>query len=241
MKLLVIGGAGYVGSILQPALEAEHECRYLDLKPIADAEARSIVGDINDSGVVDQALDGIDCIVWLALGVTAGKDKAIGSVELDAAFDVNVKAMYRVLFAAGEAGVRHFVYASSFSVFLGIGKRNPYPVDETEPPNGWSPYSASKRLGEQLGQMWVDEFPEATFLSLRLFWPRNDADWPGNEFDTAKQWFPLGPNDLRRLFLAGIACNEPGFNAIHASGDIEGKCLPFNKAIRVLGWQPRGD
>ena len=35
MKLLIIGGAGYVGSILQPALDAEHECRYLDLKLVA--------------------------------------------------------------------------------------------------------------------------------------------------------------------------------------------------------------
>jgi nucleoside-diphosphate-sugar epimerase len=240
MKLLVIGGAGYVGSILQPALEARHQCRYLDLKPVAGAEDRSIIGDINNMPIVEQALNDIECVVWLALGVTAGKDKAEGSVEIDAAFDVNVKAMYRVLLAAGEAGVQRFVYASSFSVFRSIGRRHTYPVYETERTDAWHAYGVSKQLGERLGQMWSEQQPAATFLSLRLFWPRSEEDWPGNEYNPAKRWYPIGPNDLRRLFVAGVACEVPGFHIVHASGDLDGHHIPYEQGLKLLGWQPQG-
>jgi nucleoside-diphosphate-sugar epimerase len=241
MKVLVVGGAGYVGSILQPALEAEHECRYLDLKPVPGAADRTIIGDANDSAMVEKALDGMQCVLWLAMGVKAGLSKAMGSADVDAAFDVNVKAMYRMLVAASGAGVRRFVYASSLSVYSTVGRRATFPLDENEQPNAWRAYGASKRLGETLGEMWVQQELSATFLALRLFWPRNDEDWPGNEFHPDRRGHPLGPNDMRRLFLAGIAFSQPGFYAVQSSGDLAGAHLPNTRVTELLGWEPQGN
>jgi len=241
MKVLVVGGAGYVGSILQPALEAEHECRYLDLKPVAGAEDRTLIGDVNNPEVIARALEGMDSVLWLAMGVKAGMDKGLGSIDVDAAFDVNVKAMYRLLFAAGEAGVLRFVYASSLSVYRTIGRRITFPLTEQEKPDAWRAYGVSKRLGEALGEMWVEQQLSATFLALRLFWPRNEADWPGNEFHPERRGHPLGPNDMRRLFLAGLAFSRPGFYAMQTSGDLVGAHLPNTRATELLGWRPEGN
>jgi nucleoside-diphosphate-sugar epimerase len=241
MKLLIVGGAGYVGSILQPALEAEHACRYLDLKPVAGAEDRTIVGDVNDPDTVEKALDGVESVLWLAMGVKEGLDKAKGPMDIDAAFDVNVKAMYRVLVAAGHAGIQRFVYASSLSVYRTIGRRTAFPLDEQEQPDAWRPYGATKRLGEALGEMWVQHELSATFLALRLFWPRNDDDWPGNEFHPERRGHPLGPNDMRRLFLAAVAFTQPGFHAVQTSGDLVGAHLPNNRVTELIGWKPEGN
>lgn len=241
MKLLVIGGAGYVGAMLQPALEAEHECRYFDLKPVMGAEDRTIIGDVNDSAAVERALQGIESVLWLAMGVKPGVDKGMGPFDIDAAFDVNVKAMYRVLSAVEEAGVLQFIYASSLSVYRTISKRTEFPVDEEVTPDAWRSYGVSKRLGEALGEMWSERQPSSTFLALRLFWPRNDVDWPGHEFRLDRRGHPLGPNDMRRLFLAALAFSQPGFYAVQTSGDLIGAHLPNTRATELLGWRPEGN
>src|SRR5688500_10717394 len=96
MNLLVIGGAGHVGSILRPALEARHSCRYLDLKLIPEAGERSIVGDLNDEAVLQQAVSGMDAILWMAMGVRPGAGAETCN-DTDAAFGVNVRGLYRTL------------------------------------------------------------------------------------------------------------------------------------------------
>jgi nucleoside-diphosphate-sugar epimerase len=239
MKVLVIGGAGYVGSIVRPALEAAHTCRYLDLKPLPDAAARSIVGDVNDPEVVEQAVQDIDAIVWLAMGMKPGMGTK-GCNDLDAAFEVNVRGLYRVLFAADEAGVRRFVYASSLSVYRGL-KRNPAPITEELEPDAWRSYGITKRIGEYLGHAWLQHQPEAVFVALRLMWPRNEADWPGNEYRPGKKWYPIGPNDLRRVFLAALECAQPGAHSVQVTGDLGGEYVPNARATELLGWKPLGN
>ena len=50
MKVLVVGGAGYVGTILRPALDKEHQCVHFDLSPVPGAQERTIIGDVTDPG-----------------------------------------------------------------------------------------------------------------------------------------------------------------------------------------------
>lgn len=240
MKVLVIGGAGYVGSILRPALEAEHFCRYLDLKPIAGSEDRCVVGDLNNPVVLDRALTGMDAVVWVAMGIKQDADRGRGCLDLDASFDVNVRGFYRVVSTAANLGIRRFVYASSLSVYRSIRRRGSM-LDESSTPDAWKPYGITKRMGEFIGQALVQQNPAATFIGLRLMWPRSDADWPGNEYVPGKDWYPIGPNDLRRLFLAALACPHPGAHMMQATGDLEGGFVPNDEATRVIGWKPQGN
>lgn len=46
MKVLITGAAGHIGTILRPALEAEHDCRFLDLARPADTDERWVQGDL---------------------------------------------------------------------------------------------------------------------------------------------------------------------------------------------------
>ena len=91
MKLLVVGGAGYVASIIRPSLEARFDCRYFDRRTVAGAEERTIVGDVNDPEKITQAVEGIDAIVYLAMGVQTGDPQTVRMIDL--AFAVNVQAL----------------------------------------------------------------------------------------------------------------------------------------------------
>ena len=48
MKLLIVGGAGYVGQIVCPVIAQEHDCTYLDLQPVSGAQDRTIIADVID-------------------------------------------------------------------------------------------------------------------------------------------------------------------------------------------------
>jgi nucleoside-diphosphate-sugar epimerase len=188
-------------------------------------------------------------------------EKTRGSQDLNAAFDVNVRGFYRLLNTANRAEVQRVVYASSLSVYRHCHKRGVYPLHEGIEVDAWDRYGMSKRIGEYMGEAWSQQRDGRTFVALRLMWPRNDADWPGNEYQRGRTtslmpsgqrigaldatggaaWHPTGPNDIRRAFLAALSLDQPGAHAVQVTGDLEGEAFPFTRAEEVFGWRPQGD
>ncbi|MFA9480306.1 NAD-dependent epimerase/dehydratase family protein [Phycisphaerales bacterium AB-hyl4] len=236
MNVLVIGGAGYVGAIVRPALETVHGCRYLDLRPVPGAEDRTFVGDVNDPAVVREAVQGQDALVYLAMGTNNGDRRTVQ--DIDAAFNVNVRGLYRTLAAALEAGVRRICVASSLSVYRHCHRSA---IDESCAADAWEPYGLSKRVGEFLCQAAAQQCPDATLVALRLILPRNEADWPQYRFDPAKERnvFALGPRDTRELFRKALELDRPGCHIVQASGDITNERLPNHRVRELLGWSPQ--
>ena len=121
-RVLVTGGAGFIGSNLVEALLAqENEVVVLDnfatgkmenLLPFVKNKAfRLIVGDIRDRDACRRAADGVDYVLHQA---------ALGSVPRSiedpmTSTDVNISGFVNMLWAAKEAGVKRFVYAASSS------------------------------------------------------------------------------------------------------------------------------
>ena len=81
MKVLVVGAAGHVGTIVRPALEREHDCRFFDRRALPDTNGRCIVGDVNDEGLVRQAVQETDAVVYLAMGVKPDAKKGAPTSE----------------------------------------------------------------------------------------------------------------------------------------------------------------
>lgn len=148
MKVLVTGGAGYVGSVLVPALlERGHEVTVLDwylygarvLMP--HAHLREITGDIRQCRKLDW-FAGCDAVIHLAC---ISNDP---SFELDPSLgeDVNYTCLSPLVQYAKQVGVKHFIYASSSSVY-GI---KPDGVDVTEDLalQPLTDYSKYKAMGE---------------------------------------------------------------------------------------------
>ena len=242
MKVLVVGGAGYVGSILQPALQAEHDYYCFDQCRVEGLGDRSLAGDLNDDVAVKRAVKGMQSIVYLAM------ENKKRPRDLDQSFNINTLGVYRLLTYSLKAGVRHFVYASSMSVYRHLWKHDGSTLDESTAPNAWDPYGLGKRLGEHVCQAAAQHYPRATIIALRLITPCNDEDFlTGRRRKlVAIQTQNAGaivtaPNDLRRLFLAAIKCSQTGAHIVQATGDLDNRKFPNHRVAELLDWRPRGD
>ncbi|MFA9478348.1 NAD-dependent epimerase/dehydratase family protein [Phycisphaerales bacterium AB-hyl4] len=238
MNVLIVGGAGHVGSIIRPALEQTYNCRYLDLKPVPGAEDRTFVGDVNDTELVDQAVQDQNALLYLAMGKSEPSTKHPGNTK--ASFDVNVCGFYQVLRQALKAGVRQVCMASSLSVYKSLINQD-FAVDEQIPADHWGPYGFSKRVAEFICQAAVQEYPDASILALRLIHPQNEEGWAEFLNGDAKPRFRIrtGPEDTRRLFLKALEFNEPGCHILQATGDMTGERLPNHLVREILGWEPQ--
>ena len=151
MKLLIVGGAGYVGSIVVPALEKEFACTHFDMTPVKSYEDHSVLEDVGDDAKVQQAVIGMDAVLYLAMGTGKhrGPNGRPNVHEINPMFDVNVRGLYRFLHMSLEAGAKRFIYASSLSVYNNI--RDGTVFDESRPANAWNTYGLSNRVNDVLG------------------------------------------------------------------------------------------
>ncbi len=178
MKVLVTGGAGFIGSHVTEALVRRGDAvvvldsfdPYYDparKRRTAAALARlpgvSVVeGDVRDAAAVDRALVGVDAVVHLAArpGVRASMD------DPRTTLDVNVNGLLVLLEALRRGGPKALVSASSSSVYGGDAAP---PFREDAPASRpLSPYAASKRAAELLCATWAALYGVGS-VALRFF------------------------------------------------------------------------
>ena len=144
-RVLVTGGAGFIGRRVVRALLAEgHEVTVVDLRPFPDQEVRSVVGDLCEQPTVTQAVrPGTDVIIHLA-AVTS----VLKSVEDPVStYRLNVDATARLLEQAREGEVRTFLLASTNAVVGNVGNAT---MTESVPLRPLTPYGATKAAAEML-------------------------------------------------------------------------------------------
>jgi len=246
MRILIVGGAGHVASIIRPALEAEHDCWYFDRVPVRGRRSRTYLGDVANEAAARRAVKGKSAILYLALGLGRPAGRAARTKtpdQIEQAFKVNVAGFYNFCWHGLAAGVRRIVYASSMSVYA--PDFNPHgPRTEADPTDGYYPYAISKRGGEFIAQATAQFDRRACVTSLRLFAPLTAEAYARHRTtigDASKPDPITGPKDLARLFVAVLKLNKPGHHAIQATGDTTGKMYDHALAQRLLGWQPRGE
>ncbi|MEJ5250304.1 MAG: SDR family oxidoreductase [Armatimonadota bacterium] len=180
MKILVTGGAGFIGSHLTDRLvELGHEVTVLDdlstgrEQNIAHlmGRIRFVRGSITDLALLREVMQGVEVVFHEA---------ALGSVPRSVedpatTHEVNVTGTFNVLLAARDAGVRRVVYAASSSAY---GDTPTLPKVESMLPNPLSPYAVSKLVGEYYCQVFTRVYGlEAVSLRyFNVFGPRQNPD-----------------------------------------------------------------
>lgn len=182
MKILVTGGAGFIGSHLTEALVKQgHRVRVLDdfssgkpgnLHAVrGDVDVRR--GDCADPATARRAVKGVEAVFHEAAVPSVArsvKDPAL-------AHRTGATATLNMLIAARDAGVRRVIYAGSSSVY---GNTKELPKRETLRPRPLSPYAVSKLAGEEYLRIFAELYGLET-LTVRyfnVFGPRQDPGSP---------------------------------------------------------------
>jgi UDP-glucose 4-epimerase len=178
MRILVTGGAGFIGShIVDGLLTDERDVRVLDnlatgrlsnLNEVAD-EIEFVEGDVRDLETVRRAAYGCDAIIHLA---------ALGSVPRSVAdpvatHEANANGTLNVLVAARDCGASRVVFSSSSSIY---GAAPDLPKRESLRPLPISPYAVSKLAAESYCRSFFEVYGLET-VALRyfnVFGPRQD-------------------------------------------------------------------
>jgi UDP-glucose 4-epimerase len=181
-KVLVIGGAGFIGSHVVEALLQTDVAEVVvfdnfsrgsrDNLKLALTDSRCYVypngGDIRDTDVLDDAMQGCNAVVHLAsMWLLHCQDFP------RTAFDVNIAGTFNVLEACVRRGVQRIVYSSSASVY---GDAVRTPMEEDHPLNNRNFYGATKISGEAMFRAFHSRFG-LSYVGLRymnVYGPRQD-------------------------------------------------------------------
>jgi UDP-glucose 4-epimerase len=176
MKILITGGAGFIGShIAELYQEKAEEIRVLDnlrtgyRHNLDGLKQTFIEGSITDRELVKKAVEGVDYIFHLAALVSVPESMA----KPGECVDINVLGLLNVLEEASAAGVKKLVFASSAAVY---GDNPTVPKIETMIPEPKSPYAITKLDGEYyLGMFQQEERLEtAAIRFFNVFGSRQD-------------------------------------------------------------------
>ena len=179
-RILVTGGAGFVGSHIIDALVREGASEVIALDNmvrgnyqnlsdgLATGRVRLVEGDIRDQALVARLVDGCDYIFHeAALRITAC------AADPRVAQEVMFGGTFNVLEAAVKFGVKKVVAASSASVY---GEPSYLPIDEMHPFNNRTLYGAAKVGNEQVLRSFNDMYglPYVALRYFNLYGPRMD-------------------------------------------------------------------
>src|SRR5437763_5407558 len=168
MKLLVTGGAGYIGSIVASRLlAAGHEVVVLDSlerghRQAVPGGARLVVADLLDRPAVDEALaEGFDGVLHFA--ALALVSESVSHPERY--YRTNVTGTLNLLEAMAKGGAGRLVFSSTCAVY---GEPDQVPISESAPPRPINAYGASKLAVDTLtGAFW--QAPGRGAVSRRSF------------------------------------------------------------------------
>lgn len=239
MRVLVTGAAGFVGTALVAALEAEHWVRCVDVRPIPPpAQGEYTAADLVHYENVVSACQGMEAVVHLAF-VHPGSPVAYPSPDIPMIGTVLPTA--NLFEAAQQAGIERFVLMSSGAVVTGYSRDTYIHVGLPHFFRGL--YPLSKSLQERIAEQYAVEYG-TTVVSLR---PWSVVD---GRLSQHKHGEPLRRDDpsffgyICRYDLAeacrlALTAPLPGFQPFHLMSTDPGRQMfDVDRTERMLGWVP---
>ena len=159
MKILVTGGAGYIGSVLvNKLIEQGHEVIVIDdlsngFRENIDRRAKFTEGSILDKGNLNQALEGVEVVYHLAAKIRVEE----GEAKPELYKKVNIEGTLDLIKACVDKKIAKFIFASTAAVY---GDPEEFPVNENSKTNPVNVYGATK--------LEIDKYLEANAKNMGI-------------------------------------------------------------------------
>ena len=169
MKILVTGGAGYIGSFMvKRLLKDNYEVVVVDSlerghKEAVDSRASLKVGNLFDENFLHQTLsaDKFDAIIHFAGYISMEESMRLPEMY----FNNNTFATLKLLEKAKEFFINKFIFSSTAGVY---GNPTTIPIPESHPKNPQNPYGESKLMVENILK-WFQKIHGISYAALRYF------------------------------------------------------------------------
>lgn len=181
MRILVTGGAGYIGSVTtRVLLDRGHSCVVLDTlekghREAVDYRAELVVGDVGDRRVLAEVLPGCDAVMHLAGYIEVAESER----DPERYLDNNVTRPSRMLDWMARTGVGAIVFSSTAAVY---GEPRVVPIPEDAMTLPVNKYGASKLAFEQLLR---EREAEGELRAIRLRYFNVAGAWPDGSLGEA--------------------------------------------------------
>lgn len=175
MRILITGGAGFIGSHIAEHFNGKAEIRVLDnlrsgyLHNLEGLDVEFIKGDVRDRAAVAKAVEGCDYVFHLAAMISVPESM----FKMEECVDINVNGLLTVLEESAKAGVKKLCFSTSAAIY---GDNPVVPKLETMIPEPKSPYAITKLDGEYYCNIFTQtgKLKTACLRYFNVFGPRQD-------------------------------------------------------------------
>ncbi len=239
-KVLVTGMSGLIGGIVGRHLASlGHEIRALNRQPVEGFD--TVRADITDYDAIRPAFDGIDTVIHLAAYL--GNDDR-------SQIDVNITGTYNLFEAAGDAGVKRFVFGSSGAVQRAAEQYEPIKsmvearvddipdprpvVTHLDPPWPDNMYGVVKTAGEAMARLFSEIHGSA--IVVRIGRVRAE-DRPANAREASVHF---SHRDVEQMFEKCVAAPEDlKWDVFYGVSDNFTRFRDISHAKEVIGYVPQ--
>jgi nucleoside-diphosphate-sugar epimerase len=202
MKVVVIGGSGFIGTnLVEKLCLSKHEVKIFDKNYSKKFNSLVDIGDVRDVVSLEKSLNGADVIFNLA---AEHRDDVTPSSLY---YDVNVQGAKNIVKAADTHRVKKIIFTSTVAVY---GLNNPNP-DECSPTDPFNHYGISKLEAEKVFTDWVGRGDGRSLIILRPVVVFGEGN-RGNVFNLIKQiqsnkfmMVGLGENHKSMAYVGNVA------------------------------------
>ncbi len=161
MKIVITGGAGFIGHNVANVLKKNHDVTVFDSKQPASKDLKFVKGNINDFKTVKNSLKNYDVLIHLAasLGVINTEENPVSTL------DTNIIGTKNVLESCRLNNIKKIIFSSSSETY---GEPIKTPIEESDPPIPITMYGISKLAAEEYIKAYSKTFG-LRFTTFRLF------------------------------------------------------------------------
>src|SRR6185436_16948578 len=255
MRVLVTGGAGYIGSVVTEGLvnDGHHVVVYDNLskghRKSVHADAEFVEADLHDASTLRNTFrkHQIDSVIHMAASSLVGESCSNPAKY----YDNNVVAGLKLLDAMIESNVKRIVFSSTAATY---GNPETQPIDESAPNQPTNPYVETK-LAFERAMRWYDEAFELRYAALRYFNAAGATEKCSEDHDPETHLIPIALHvvDLAQAHILALGalnngsriynlgCGGDGYSVkqvIDTVREVTGSEIPTKIAPRRAGDPP---
>ena len=223
--MVLTGAAGRIGRAIAPQLADRWDLQRTDL--LSDPEIAAL--DITDLEACRSAFAGADAVVHLA----AVPDPEATWEQL---LPANVIGTYNVAQAAGDAGVRRLVLASSLHAVGGLPDQTQRRADDPARPVNL--YGPTKAWAEAIGS-WIATEASISVVALRIGWFLEQRPEPDVSPLALSAWFST--RDAAELIRAAVEAEDVDFVVAHGISANRYRFAELEQTMNWIGYRPIDD